>query len=95
MSLSFLDSGKFANDTYEHNPNLDLFTNKGFINLKVSFDDSTGFHATSYYNPNTKEVVIAYTGTNGISDLNDDGKLALRLSNEQTPEAIKFFKTTT
>ena len=95
MSLSFLDIAKFANDTYEHNPNLDLFTNKGFINLKVSFDDSTGFHATSYYNPNTKEVVIAYTGTNGISDLNDDGKLALRLSNEQTPEAIKFFKTTT
>lgn len=43
MSLSFLDIAKFANDTYEHNPNLDLFTNKGFINLKVSFDDSTGF----------------------------------------------------
>lgn len=89
-----LDIAKFANDTYKHNPNLDLFTNKEFINLKVSFDDSTGFHATSYYNPNTKEVVIAYTGTNGISDVNDDGKLALRLSTEQTPEAIKFLETT-
>ena len=95
MSLSFLDIAKFANDTYKHNPNLDLFTSKEFIKLEIPITSSTGFHATSYYNPNTKEVVIAYTGTNGISDLNDDGKLALRLSNEQTPEAIKFFKTTT
>lgn len=26
MSLSFLDIARFANDTYEHNPKLDLFT---------------------------------------------------------------------
>ena len=31
MSLSFLDIAKFANDTYKHNPNLDLFTSKEFI----------------------------------------------------------------
>lgn len=95
MSLSFLDIAKFANDTYKHNPNLDLFTSKEFIKLEIPITSSTGFHATSYYNHNTKEVVIAYTGTNGISDVNDDGKLALRLSTEQTPEAIDFFKTTT
>lgn len=43
MSLSFLDIAKFANDTYKHNPTLDLFTNKKFINLEIPITSSTGF----------------------------------------------------
>ena len=90
---TLLDIAKLANDSYK-----DSYLNlksMGFEDLKINYDGSNGFQGSSYYNSTTKEVIIAYTGTNGINDWDDDVLLGvLQIESSQTGNAKKFLDET-
>ena len=90
---TLLDIAKLANDSYKDSY-LDL-KSMGFEDLKINYDGSNGFQGSSYYNSTTKEVIIAYTGTNGINDWDDDVLLGvLQIESSQTGNAKKFLDET-
>ncbi len=90
---TLLDIAKLANDSYKDSY-LDL-KSMGFEDLKINYNGSNGFQGSSYYNPTTKELVIAYTGTNGINDWDDDFLLGvLRIESSQTGNAKEFLDET-
>lgn len=90
---TLLDIAKLANDSYK-----DSYLNlksMGFEDLKINYDGSNGFQGSSYYNSTTKEVIIAYTGTNGINDWDDDVLLGvLQIESSQTGNTKKFLDET-
>ena len=60
-----------ANDSYANRPQSDVDNNSKYVSLDgqkyqvfgYANDPTTGFHATAYRNRDTKEVIIAYRGT--------------------------------
>ncbi len=56
--------------------------------LKKAFDE--GFYAEVYQNTMTREIAIVYRGTDGWSDLDDDGKLAIYKPTDQESPARDF-----
>lgn len=90
MAITLLDGIKFSDDSYSHISNLP----DGFerLSIKLEGEIPSDFHAEAYINKITKEVVVSYRGTDGISDLNDDALLALYQVPEQAEVAKKFME---
>lgn len=53
--------------------------------------ENTGFQAGVYRNRDTDERVIAYAGTNGLEDIDDDIAIGMGGTVQQAEQALSYF----
>ena len=61
-----------------------------WVKLIPSQPSNSGFFAVAYRNPQTKQIVVAYRGTDGVSDLAADLAFKTGAWNAQFEEAVAF-----